>query len=207
MCSLKTSPLNTSACYHDHQSLFTICMSSWNHTLSAKSRLWVSELNQREKLKGDFLLGAVYRCSVWSPSVSAQLPVSPPSRTKLLIQNWEALLSPAVLCSLSVKESISPPFHPPPRPPAAVTRAVAPLCRDAQMLVLHSDEFLWCKLFKYCTADINKNTRLLLHCRLEISQACRNCCSGTSPCVKNDLIRCKTTRLRFCPTTVSVSAQ
>lgn len=204
MLSLKTFPWNTSASSHYHHTLFTIYMSGWNHTAFAKSRLWVSELNQREKLKGDFQLGAVYCCFVWSPSVSAQLPVSPRSRTKLLIQSWEALLSPAVLCSLSVKESISPPFHP--APPAAVTRAVAPLCRDAQMLVLHRDEFLWCKLFKYCTADINKNTRLLLHCRLEISQACRNCCSGTSSCIKNDLMRCKTTLVRFCPTTISVGA-
>lgn len=164
MFSLQAFRLNTSAYYPCHPSLFTICMSSWNHTVSAKSRLWVSQLNQREKLKGDFLLGAVYCCFVWSPSVSAQLPVSPRSRTKLLIQNWEALLSPAVLCSLSVKESISPPFHP--APPAEVTGAVAPLCRDAQMLVLHWDEFLWSKPFKCCTVDINKNTRLLLNCRL-----------------------------------------
>lgn len=89
--SIKTSWQHTSAYYHYHQPvrLFTICMSSSNHTACAKSSLWVSELNQQEKLKGGFLLGAIYCCFVWSPSVSAQLPVSPPSRTKFLMENWE----------------------------------------------------------------------------------------------------------------------
>lgn len=137
MFPLKILRLNTSAYYHYRRPLFTICMSSWKHKVSAKSRLWDSELNQQGELKGGFLLGAVYCCFVWSPSVSAQLPVSPPSRTKLLIQNWDPPSPPPpwffAVCRLKN------PFHLLfilPRPPL-----------QSHKLSLHYAEMLRCSCF------------------------------------------------------------
>lgn len=71
-------------------SLLTLfCRFSYTCAATLRSSLGASELNQQEELKGDFLLRATYCCFVWSSSVSAQLPVSPRSRTKLVMENWE----------------------------------------------------------------------------------------------------------------------